>query len=1038
MTFQTKTTKALLAIAIAAACGTTAIHASPYEVSVDTDQLRLGDEAAAVAPYIVQVRGKSGVEKAEELGQLRPRNQARVAGQNRYNATSAEMVAYTQQLQSFHQQLAAQNAVSDLLHSYTHTFNGFSVRMSAEEAQRLRSHPDVVGVWLDEPMQLDTANTPEFLGLNGANGQHTLGVKGEDVVIGIVDSGIWPESESFADDGTYGPLAGWNGACDAGEDETFSCNNKLIGARYFNSSFTSVFNLQPGEFVSPRDADNHGTHVAATAAGNENVTATIAGTDIGTVTGIAPRARVAMYKACWNSSYVSPTGVNERGCFGGDTMAAIDAAVADGVDVINYSISGSLTDITTIAAAAKLRAAQAGVFVSVSAGNSGPGAGTVGTPAPWVASVGASTYDGTSVVAGIEVLSGSVSGTYRAIEAATTTPISQIGQVEAELVVADPLLACDPLANAAELEGKIALMQRGVCGFDIKLAAAQSSGAVGALVINSDGTPPIVMGGDGSFSIPGYMISLADGQGLLGALGNGEELSVRFSAGALAGQTEVGNIMAGFSSRGPNLASFDIIKPDITAPGVRILAAGSEQPMLGTNDVPFVYLQGTSMSSPHIAGMAALLREANPDWSPAMVKSALMTTARQDIVKQNGTTPADPFDFGAGHAVPASAANPGLVYDVDSLDYFAFLCGLEAFNFVANASGFSCDAFAAAGYDFEASQLNLPSIGIAALDGSRTVYREVTDVTGAASVYGIDVQAPAGFSATVLTLDQQGEWSASNSLQVPANGSAAYAIHFETTASSVFNQWRFGAVTLSNGQHDVRSPIAIQAVPPQLIEAPAEITAQVPARGGRVSFPVLMQYSGNTSTSMVGLSAPFGGTRTIPQDPDGTFSFNEPGLGSHFLEIPAGTRVARFMLNEDLASVPGAILDMYVYRCIASSCTFITSATSDSGNESIVLRDPAPAANSGAGNFYIVWVHARDLQGAAEVTYTMPYWIVDEHNTVTSRMVAPTRAIKGRFNNITLTTRGLTASPFPYMGVMSFNDDSGEEQTTTLLEIFAN
>ncbi|MCH8538975.1 MAG: S8 family serine peptidase, partial [Alkalimonas sp.] len=655
-----------------------------------------------------------------------------------------------------------------------------------------------------------------------------------------------------------------------------------------------------------------------------------------------------------------------------------------------------------------------------------------------VASVAASTYDGTSVVGGIEVLTGSVSGTYRAIEAGTTTPISQLGEVEGELVVADPLLACDPLVNAAELEGKVALMQRGACAFDIKLAAAESAGAVGAIVINSDNTPPIVMGGEGNFDIPGYMIRLSDGQALLGALANGEDINVRFSAGTLAEQPEVGNVIADFSSRGPNRASFDIIKPDITAPGVRILAAGSEQPMLGTNDVPFVYLQGTSMSSPHIAGMAALLREANPEWSPAMVKSALMTTARQDLVKENGVTAADPFDFGAGHAVPANAANPGLVYDLDSNDYFAFLCGLEAYNFVLNASGFSCDDFAAAGYDFEASQLNLPSIGIAALDGSRTVYREVTDVTGSASVYNIDVEAPAGFTATVLTLGQNGEWAASNSLNVPADGSAAYAIHFETTASTVFNQWHFGAVTLSNGQHDVRSPVAIQAVPPTLIEAPAEISAQVPARVGRVSFPVLMQYSGTTSTSMVGLSDPFGGTRTIPQDPDGTFSFNEPGLGTHILEIPEGTRVARFMLNEDLASVPGAILDLHIYRCTGWSCSFVTSATNDSGNESIVLRDPAPSANSAVGDVYIVWVHPRDLQGAAEVTYTMPYWIVNEHNTVTSRVIAPTRAIKGRFNNITLTTRGLTASPFPYMGVISFKDEAGEEQSSTLLEIFAN
>lgn len=1038
MTFQITTTKALLAIAISAACGVAGVHANPYEVSVDTSKFRLVDEATSVAPYIVQVRGKSGIEKASELGQLRPRNQNAV-GQNRYNSASPAMQAYAQQLTRFHQQLAAQHTVSEVLYSYTHTFNGFSAQMSAEDARRLRNHPDVVGVWLDEAMQLDTTNTPEFLGLNDANGQHTLGVKGDDVVIGIVDTGIWPESASFADDGSYAALEGWEDACDVGEDDTFFCNNKMVGARFFNSAFTSVYNLQPGEFVSPRDADNHGSHVAATAAGNENVTATIAGANIGAVTGVAPRARIATYKACWNSNYVSPEGVNERGCFYGDTMAAIDAAVADGVDVINYSIGGSLTDLTTLAAAAKLRAAQAGVFVSVSAGNSGPGAGTVGTPAPWVTSIAASTYDGTSVVAGIEVLTGSVSGTYRAIEAATTTRIAELGEVTGDLAVVDPLLACEPLFNSAELVGKIALMQRGGCAFDVKLGAAEAAGAIGAIVFNNDASSPFVMGGDGNFSIPGYMIGFNDGQALLAALEDGENVSVRFSEGSLAEQPEVGNVMAGFSSRGPNLASFDIIKPDITAPGVRILAAASEQPMLRANGVPFVYLQGTSMSSPHVAGMAALLRQSNPDWSPAMVKSALMTTARQNVVKENGVTPADPFDFGAGHAVPVNAANPGLVYDVDSSnDYFAFLCGLEAYSFVINASGFSCDAYAAAGYDFDGSQLNLASIAVSTLDESRTVYRQVTDVTGASSVYSFDVDVPAGFAAKVLTMDQSGAWTEASSLEVPANSNANYAIHFETTAATVYNQWRFGSVTLSNGQHNVRSPIALQAIPPTLIDAPEVISAQVAARFGRVSFPVQMQYSGETSTTMVGLSAPFGSTNTIPQDPDGTFQFNEPSLGTHILEIPEGTRVARFMLNEGLASVPGAILDLYVYRCQGWRCTPVVSSTNESGFEDIVLRDPAPAANRANGDVYIIWVHPRDLQGAAEVTYTMPFWIVDQHNTVTSRVFSPRRAIKSRFNNITLTTRGLSASSFPYMGVMSFHDDAGEEQATTLVEIIAN
>lgn len=1016
------------------------LKANPFEINADLSALQLSSTASEKAPYIIQVKGETGIEKASSLGELRPNTQL-TAGQNRYNSQSPALQSYLTKVTNFHQQLAAQTGVSNILHSYTHTFNGFSAILTADEVQRLRQHPDIIGVWLDEPMQLDTANTPTFLGLNGANGQHTLGVKGENVVIGIVDSGIWPESPSFADDGSYQPLETWNGTCDTGLDEAFSCNNKLIGARYFNSTFTSVYNLQPGEFVSPRDADNHGTHVASTAAGNENVQATIGGQPATLMTGIAPRARIAAYKACWNSSYVSPTGVAERGCFYGDTMAAIDAAVADGVDVINYSIGGSLTDLTTVAAAAKLRATEAGVFMAVSAGNSGPAVSTVGTPAPWVMSVAASTYDGTSFVEGsirFSVLGGSLTGNYQAVEAATTAPIAALGSVQGDLAVANPIQACTALQNTEQLAGKLVVMQRGTCSFDIKIAAAQAAGAIGAVVINSDGSAPIAMGGTGSFNIPGVMISLANGQSLVAAINSGETVNVRLSPGDLVQRTEVGNVMAGFSSRGPNLASFDIIKPDITAPGVRILAAASEQPMLSAAGVPFVYLQGTSMSSPHIAGMAALLREAHPTWSPAMIKSALMTTARQNVVKENGVTPADPFDFGAGHAVPVSAADPGLVYDIEAPHYYAFLCGINARAFVLNATGINCDAYANAGYSLDASQLNLPSIGISVLERSRVVYREVKDVTGVASSYQIAIDAPAGITATALILNANGEWVPGNTLNVAANGRAAYGIEFTTNTLTTYDTWSYGSVTLSNGIHNVRSPIAIKAKKPAKVEAPEVISSQVVARSGRVSFPVLMNYTGSTSTKMVGLTAPFGASRTIPQDPDRTFQFNDPSLGTHIILIPEGTRVARFMLNEGLASVPGAILDLYVYRCINNICSFVTSSVNNSGFEDIVLRDPLPAADSAANNFYVVWVHPRDLKGAAQVTYTIPMWIVDEHNTVTSQIVAPNRAVEGRYNNVTLMTRNLVPSFFPYMAVMSFIDNEGEEQSSTLIEIRAN
>ena len=268
------------ALAVSMAVGSVSAQQAnnPYEIDVDASQLKLAAEDNGLVPYIVQVKGKSGVEKAQELGELLPAKQMVTKALNRYNAASDRMQSYTNALKSFHQQLAIEGGAAKVIYSYTHTFNGFSAKLTAAQAEALRNHPNIEGVWRDEVQQMATSNTPAFLGLTDSQeGLHTLGVKGEDVVIGIVDSGIWPEHPSFADDGSYAPLAGWGGSCDVGDDVAFSCNNKLIGARYFKNTFESVYAIQPGEFISPRDADNHGSHTSSTAAGNEGVSATVGG-----------------------------------------------------------------------------------------------------------------------------------------------------------------------------------------------------------------------------------------------------------------------------------------------------------------------------------------------------------------------------------------------------------------------------------------------------------------------------------------------------------------------------------------------------------------------------------------------------------------------------------------------------------------------------------------------------------------------------------------------------------------------------------------
>ncbi|GAB3034190.1 S8 family serine peptidase [Bowmanella dokdonensis] len=1046
MTFR----KSLLRGLITAALTSSAIAngAIANEVHINTNKLKetksnppaVNKGSAEVTAYIVQLKGQSGVAHAQSIGELTPSNYLAANKGNLYNERSANMQAYTARLKAKQQAVVKEIGAADVLYNYVHTFNGFAARLTAEQVRSLQSHPDIAGVWKDEAQQIMTSNTPEFLGLNDANGQHTLGIKGEDVVVGIVDTGIWPENPSFADDGSYSDPTdiGWTGTCDAGVEAdagTFNCNNKLIGARYFKAGFEAAYEVQYalGEFESPRDADGHGSHTASTAAGNEAVPASISGIPLGTVTGMAPRARVAAYKVCWNSDYVSPAGVNERGCFYSDSMAAIDQAVADGVDVINYSIGGSLTDLTTPAAASMLRAANAGVFVAVSAGNDGPEAVTVGTPAPWVTNVAASTYDGTSALIGnaLEVNSGDLAGSAFLSVPAAISPAVPEGGMSGDLVIAEPLEACGALTNPAEMAGKIALISRGSCAFTDKINNAEAAGATAVVVYNNAAGSPFAMGGD-PVNIPGVMVSLNDGQALHTSATNGAvnvTLSTNLTSDSV---TEVGNIIANFSSRGPNGSTTDIIKPDITAPGVKILAATSSDPMFEPAGESFKYLQGTSMSSPHIAGLAALLKGQHPEWTPAQIKSALMTTARQNLVKEDGVTQADPFDFGSGHAAPVLAKDPGLTYKLNGGDYLGFMCGLDEDAFVEAESGMTCAELEAAGFATEASQLNYPSIAVSKLSSSTTVSRTVTDVSGIGGNYIASIEAPAGIEVELKTYDSEGNETETDVLAVAADGTASFTLTFTKTEAAVDNEWAFGAITWTdeNG-HVVRSPIAIMPVPSVKIEAPEGLS--ITLNRNRASFPVKMLYSGATSLDYVGLVAPFGSAGTVAQDPDSTYAFNEAGLGFHGYLVPEGTQVARFSLRDSLVDVEGSDLDLYVYRCDQWLCTLVGQSTNSSSNEDVILTNPEPRANGDIGDVYITFVHGWDLAGAATTNYTMPVWIADQAESST-RVNSSRRAINGRYNNVNITASGLDANTL-YMGAITFYDDEGVAQGTTVLEV---
>ena len=987
--------------------------------------------------YIVQLKGAPAANRNDNNSI--PDRLDGILNNIKYDANSAASVAYRQTLVNNQNQVMQSVGVNNAVYTYEHSFNGFAATLSTSQVAKLKNNPDVLNVWPDELLQMDTANTPAFLGLTTPGGLHTLGTKGEDVIIGVVDSGIWPENPSIRDDmpgNTFAPIVNtrpdWTGICDAGTDETFSCNNKLIGARYFKEGFGETL---PGEFDSPRDADGHGTHTLTTAGGNEGVTATLQGVDVGTISGIAPRARVAAYKVCWDGG--------EGGCATTDSVAAIDAAVADGVDVINFSISGSRTAMTDPVHVAFFNASRGGVFNALSAGNSGPGEQTVAHNVPWVTTVGASTYDGEAALVGsvLEVSYDELSEDVFSLPGAITTAIPAEG-LTGELVNTDPVLMCadgngnNPIQNAEEIAGNIAFISRGACAFSEKILFAQEAGAVG-VVVYSTGAPIAMGGSSDGITIPGVMISLDDGV-RLAPIVDASVVTVNFTNDGISDSSiQIGNQMANFSSRGESLATADILKPDITAPGVQILAGTTGSNIdSGTTGESYAFLSGTSMSSPHIAGMAALIIEAQPTFSPAAVKSALMTSAYQaGVTKEDGSTAADPFDFGAGHVAPNSAADPGLVYDLTTNDYYAFLCGAGDADFVeADFFAGACDALANAGFPTDSSDLNLASIAIESLAATQTITRVVSNVSDSVA-YTATVDAPAGVDVVVSVLDfNTGTLVESNTIGFNEEGLGLYTLTFSKNDAAVLDEWTFGSITWSDGAHNVRSPIVLKPTTPPVLTVPEALSIETQGARARVTMAAEINYNGRFFTKGMGLAQSEVFVTEVAQDPDSTFAFNEAGLGFFFVNIPEGTRIAKFGLFSADQDSPAVDLDLYVYACPQFSCSQVGTGQNGGSDESVVLIDPLPLANLGTGDIYVVFVHGYNLAGADSVSAPLNVWTVDEGRSQNMSVRASSRAVAGRTNRVSVNMSRLQ-SDTDYLGGVVYTDQDGNENGLTVIEV---
>lgn len=1010
--------------------------------------------------YIVQLTSPSA---ATVHARTTPRPRINVApGSSRRSArldkNSAVIQNHVQRLREEQTRVIEQIATNiDPIYSYRYGLNGFAARMTPAQAGMAENLPDVLRVWEDEVRPLTTNFSADFLGLFDADVglRGTPGLDGDGIIIGVIDSGIakghpalqdtreadrpracqgpWAEQsllgiwlcrryDQMEDVVEFEPPENWNGVCETGPEfaET-DCNNKLIGARFIVDGARATGPIDSGEVFSPLDVDGHGTHTATTAAGNR-VRASIFGTFLGRVEGIAPKARIAAYKACW----LRP-GNTRASCNSSDLANAIDLAVADGVDIINYSVGSTLFTVTAPDDIALMAATKAGVLTVVAAGNDGPNFDTITSPAssPAVITAAASSRDGEHSLEAMQINTpAAIAGKYAVKEASFTPPLSDNDPLEAQLVLADDddeslpdgssgatYDACQPFVNGSEVSGNIAYMQRGGCDFDVKIAHADDAGAIAAVVFNISGDPIVMNGASGSADIPALMVGAADGNLILDEINNGETVDAVLDKGFFLTVTDSGNVMGRFSSRGPGVVA-DIAKPDITAPGVNILAGSSPDIANGVSGELFQFLSGTSMSAPHISGVAALLLQSHPDWSPAAIKSALMTTAYQEVMHSDGTSEAIPFDFGSGHIDPNKANDPGLIYDIDNDQYDAFSCA-AAFPDISQAR---CDELGANGVSFEPSAMNLPSISVSALTSTKTISRTVTNVADESETYTAEVVMPPGIDIQVNPAV----------LTVAAGQTATFDVAM-TYMSGPLDFYRFGSVSWVSSDHTVRSPITVR---PLSLAAPGEVFSF--GGSGSLTFPVDFGYNGAYTPQVHGLRAPSSDADLfdvfIPEDTSKTFTQrNVNGVHEFVFSIPADQAFVRFALFDELTDGDDD-LDLFVYYCPPQlDCQFRDNFAKIGQSGEATSREQVDTLLPAAGT-YAVYVHAFEtdnVTGGPGAVYSLLAWqfgLVDDVGNMSA--TGPGAVSAGTTSDITVNWNGLGPDNI-YLGGISHNTPDG-------------
>jgi subtilisin family serine protease len=932
---------------------------------------------------------------------------------------------------------------------YQVVFNGFAASLTDAEVRTLKANGKAVRITPDEQQHVVTNYTPTFLGLDQPGGLwEQLGGKehaGEDIIVGVIDGGIWPENLSYADrldaaghptfDSSaplaYGPPpARWKGVCQAGEGFTAAnCNNKLIGARYFDSGFRAGgLDIHISEFRSPRDSlgspsglGGHGTHTSSTAAGNANVPAQAGNGDLlGSRSGMAPHARVAMYKICWSYNNPGSTGGGvANGCYNSDSLAAIEAAVADGVDVLNYSISGGTSPRDPVEQAFR-HAVEAGVFVAAAAGNFGPD-NSVNHVSPWMTTVAAATHD-RARKATLTLGNGKqYQGASLSVAALPSAPIIRgedavrpgaspydAGLCYGPLDTNDFLSTLDP----AKVSGKIVACGRGGSSRTNKSLTVKQAGGVGMVLID-DGSGQVL----DLHAVPTVHVDKAPGAEI-SDYAAGAGATAALSASSMVPVT--GPVLADFSSRGPNFLDPGVLKPDLSAPGVDILAgvapslSSAQQAAIiagaGAAFSTSTYMSGTSMASPHVAGLAALLKQRHPGWSPAAVKSALMTSTRSVLPTaltgdQDGSRP---WGQGAGLVVPNVGADPGLVYDVGAADYQKYMCGVTA-----EAS--DCGSGALTGV-----ALNLASISLPGVVGKQTVIRSVTNVGDRSAIYNASA-AIDGFSTTVMPA----------TLTLAPGETQSYSVKLERT-DAADGVWQFGELVWSDGEHKVRSPL--QARYNSGVEAPALLSAN--SVSGTRQLDVATGFNGVMGAVKAGMREYVRLAQTVTQAAPGSIDTLQaavdaciargPGVKAVTVGIPNQTMIARFELsNRDTAGGDGDDLDLMLLNQQNDPIAF---SAHDGSNESITLMAPP------MGVVKVCVLGAR-LKNGASTNYTMSYATAIPNDTKGNLKIAlPGQVTQGGSSKVGVSWSGLEQGK-RYLGGMQLLNPTGRAVSFTEFNI---